>query len=355
MNSRRFKLMSIAQSRGFDVLGTFLPENIFYLTNFWGEAIAICDCDKTKLIVPKLEASRAERDSDDCEIISSERGSPLIKTFAENIRRQKICVDYVDNPSLAAVFKRAGSRFIVDADILYQGRMIKDQAEISALSKGAKILDDLYGFVSTEIRKGQTEEALQAKIVFEAMQMGAKAVYTRSTLNPIIIAGGPNAAFPHSQVSTRKFVDGDLVVVDLTFRFFYYVVDATRTFAIGKVKPEEREAYEIVRSSQQNGIKSIREGVTCEQVDYKCRQLINNHGYGEEFIHSTGHGIGLEVHEPPWLRNTNQQILRKNMVVTVEPGIYKSGKFGIRIEDSIIVNRGKPQVLNTFTKDLLVL
>ncbi len=355
MNSRRSKLMSIAQSRGFDVLGTFLPENVFYLTNFWGEAIAICDSNKIKLIVPKLEASRAEKDSDDCEIISSDRGSHLIKTFTENVRRRKVCVDFVDHPSLAAVFKRAEASVVVDADILSQGRMIKDQAEIPVLSKGAKILDDLYEIVTTEIKRGQTERALQAKVVFEAMQMGANAVYTKSTLNPIIIAGGPNAAFPHSQVSTRKFVDGDLIVVDLTFRYLYYVVDATRTFALGRVTSEEKEAYEIVRSSQQEGINSLREGVTCEQVDYTCRQLINNHGYGEEFIHSTGHGLGLEVHEPPWLRNTNQQVLRQNMVVTVEPGIYKTGKFGIRVEDSIVVNSGKPQVLNTFTKDLLVL
>ena len=347
--------MSIAQSRSFDLLGAFLPENIFYLTNFWGEAIAISDCDKIKLIVPKLEASRAEKDSVDCEIISSERGSQLIKTFTDNIRSQKICVDFVDNTSLAAIFKRVGSRIVVDADILYQARMIKEPAEISALSKGAKILDDLYGTAATEIKKGQTEGALQAKIVFEAMQMGANAVYTKSTLNPIIIAGGPNAAFPHSQVSERKFVDGDLIVVDLTFRFLYYVVDATRTFALGRVTPEQKEAYDVVRSSQQDGIDSITDGVACEQVDYNCRQLIKDHGYGENFIHSTGHGIGLEVHEPPWLRDGNQQILRQNMVVTVEPGIYKTGKFGIRIEDSIVVSSSKPQLMNTFTKDLLVL
>ncbi len=352
MNARRSKVMSIAQDRGFDLLGAFMPENIFYLTNFWGESVAVCASDKTKLIVPRLEASRAEHESKDCEVISSERGSQLIDTFVETIRKQTICIDSADHQSLARVVKEPASRIVVDPDILYQVRMFKERGEISALYKGAKILDNLYDVCVSEIKAGRTERALQAEIVYEAMRMGANIVYTKSTLNPIIVASGPNGAFPHSQPSDRKFADGDLIVVDLTFRFLHYVVDATRTFALGRVTREKKEAYEIVKSSQQIGIDSTREGVACEQVDHACRQFIDRRGFGDKFIHSTGHGIGLEVHEPPWLRNPNKQILRRNMVVTVEPGIYKIGKFGIRIEDCILVNEGG---LNSFTKDLLVL
>jgi Xaa-Pro aminopeptidase/Xaa-Pro dipeptidase len=347
--------MGIAQGKGFDNLGTFTPENVFYLTNFWGEAIAVCDYDKTKLIVPRLEASRAEQESKNCEIVPSERGSQLIRTFMESIQGKKICIDFLGDPSLVGFFNGAGFQVTVDADILYQGRMIKEEGEIFALSEGAKILDDLYDFCTSELKIGETERALQAKIVFESMQMGANLVNTKSTLNPLIIASGPNGALPHSQASNRRFVEGDLIVVDLTIRFLYYIVDATRTFALGKVTKEQKEAYEIVKSAQQAGINSTKEGVACEQIDQQCRQLIDSRGYGDKFIHSTGHGIGLEVHEPPWLRDPNKEILKKNMALTIEPGIYASKKFGIRIEDSILVNGGQARALNSFTKDILIL
>jgi Xaa-Pro aminopeptidase len=115
------------------------------------------------------------------------------------------------------------------------------------------------------------------------------------------------------------------------------------------------KVYEIVKEAQKIGLKTANAGMTCGQVDAVCRNLIADRGYEKLFIHSTGHGIGLDVHEPPWLRMKNDEELRSNMVVTIEPGIYIENKFGVRIEDSIIINDGKPQVLNKFTKDLLVL
>lgn len=356
MKNRRSRLVDIASGKGFNAVAAFQPENVFYLTNFWGEAIAICCNDSTKLIVPKLEASRAEQDSKDCEIIFSDRGFQLIDAFVNEAKGKIVCADDPDYSTVEAIQRRSSeNNFIFNADTLVEGRMIKDESEIYAISKAAKVIDELYEICTHEIKIGLSERALQAKLIFEAMQMDAKTACYKSTLSPLIIASGPNGALPHSQISDREFVDGDMVVVDLTLRYASYIADATRTFALGRTSRETKEAYEVVKQSQQIGIDYAKEGILCERVDDECRALISNLGYGNQFTHSTGHGVGLSIHEPPWLRSPNQEVLRRNMAVTIEPGIYIDGKFGVRIEDSIIVNNGQAKNLNGFTKDLLVL
>jgi len=151
---------------------------------------------------------------------------------------------------------------------------------------------------------------------------------------------------------------GDMIVVDLTLRYGGYIADATRTFALVSATSEMKKVYDIVRQSQQAGINAVNDGSICGDVDTACRNVIEESGYAKYFIHSTGHGIGLDVHEPPWLRMKNQEVLKTNMAITIEPGIYFKDKFGVRIEDSIIVNaydNGNVTNLNTFTKDLIVL
>jgi Xaa-Pro aminopeptidase len=190
------------------------------------------------------------------------------------------------------------------------------------------------------------------------MKLGANPPSYRSTLNPLIIAGGPNSSLPHAEVSNRQFMKGDVIIVDLTLRYDGYIADATRTFVLVSATSEMKKVYEVVKQSQQAGINAVNEGSICGNVDAACRNVISKSGYAKYFIHSTGHGIGLDVHEPPWLRIKNQEILKANMSVTIEPGIYLRDKFGVRIEDSIIVNgydNGNVMNLNTFTKDLIVL
>ena len=187
------------------------------------------------------------------------------------------------------------------------------------------------------------------------MKMGANPPSYKSTLNPLIIAGGPNGALPHAEVTDRRCRRGDLVVVDLTLRHAGYIADATRTFAVGSATSEMKKVYEIVLQAQNKGLKAAKAGSTCGDVDAACRQYIADNGYEKLFIHSTGHGIGLDVHEPPWIRMKNAEELKKDMAITVEPGIYIENKFGVRIEDSIIVTSNGPRVLNKFTKELQIL
>jgi Xaa-Pro aminopeptidase/Xaa-Pro dipeptidase len=356
MKDRRSKILQIARSKGFDAVAAFQPENVFYLTNFWGEGIAFCNNDKATLIVPKLEVLRAQLESIDCELVASNRGSSLIYTFLNEAKGKAICGDNADYLTVQAIQKEnSNCNFIVDPDTYFESRMVKDESEVYALSNAAKSLDALFEICVEEIKIGLEERSLQAKLIFEAAQMGANIACYKFTINPLIIASGPNGALPHAQVTGRQFANGDMIVVDLTFRYASYVADATRTFSLGRATTEMREVYNIIKDAQQAGIDCAIENSSCEQVDRACRNLVSSSGYGSQFMHSTGHGIGLEVHEPPWLKTPNQQILRKNMAITVEPGVYLHGKFGVRIEDSIIVGEGHAQNLNTFTKDLLVL
>ena len=236
--------------------------------------------------------------------------------------------------------------------------MIKDREEIRNIQHAAKIIDHLFKICINEVKIGISERQLQSTLVCEALKMKASLPSYRSTLNPFIIASGPNGALPHASVSDRRFKMGDFIVVDITLRYKGYVGDATRTFALQRISSEMKKIYEIVRESQDLGVKNARENMTAGEVDKICRDFISNRGYDEEFNHSTGHGIGLDVHEPPWIRKNDEQILNNNMTITIEPGIYLMSKFGIRIEDSVIIdNKVKNGVkkINKFTNNLVVL
>jgi len=356
VKERRLRVLQHAEkSVGSSIIAAFEPENVFYLTGFWGEAIAVCiDEGTTKLITPKLESLRAEKTSLDCEVIVTERGGELISTFVSLVKSSKVCTDCSDYNTIDAIRKQGGD-ILVNTDPFFLTRRIKDEGEIKTISKAAQILDNLYEICKEELKAGLSERDLQADLICEAMKMGANPPSYKSTLNPLIIAGGPNGALPHAEVTDRKFRKGDMIVVDLTLRHAGYIADATRTFLLGSATKEMNKVYELVQEAQKIGLNTAKAGISCSQVDDACRNLIAERGYEKLFIHSTGHGIGLDVHEPPWLRMKNNELLRANMVVTVEPGIYVGNKFGVRIEDSIIINDGKPRVLNRFTKDLLIL
>src|SRR5918912_2695502 len=354
MKERRSTILNHALQLGCSAVAAFEPENVFYTTGFWGEAIALCMQDETKLIAPKLEYVVAEKMSIDCKVVATERGSELLSTFVSYLKNSKACIDCCDRSTVESI-RKLGGDIIVNSDPFFRTRRIKDSAEIKVITKASKIIDGLYEICEEEIKAGLSERDLQAKLIYEGMKMGANPPSYKSTLNPLIIAGGPNGALPHAEVTGRKFRAGDMIVVDLTLRHAGYIADATRTFVLGSATKEMKEVYTIVQDAQKIGLNRANAGVTCGQVDAACRNLIAERGYEKLFIHSTGHGIGLDVHEPPWLKMKSDEELKANMAVTVEPGIYMENKFGVRIEDSIIINNGKPRVLNRFTKDLLVL
>ena len=354
MQERRKNLLKFAQRIDCDTLVTFEPENLFYMTGFWGEAIGILEKgEKTTIIAPELEVGRAKEEAENCNVVTGERGVGLISSLISKTKKNKVCTDSNDL-SIMTTLKKSIPTIKSSTEPFYNSRIIKDQKEIQILKKGSKIIDEMFEICSNKMKIGQKESELQAILMAYAIEQQMFDTGYKSTLNPLIIAGGPNGALPHAQVTQRKFKKGDLVVVDLTLRYKGYVSDSTRTFAMGKISQQASEAYEIVKESQNLGLKSVKPKVNCKDVDYACRKYIEDENYGKYFIHSTGHGIGLEVHEVPTISYRSETQLETNMAITVEPGIYIPNKFGIRIEDSLIVKQ-KPIVMHKFTKDLITI
>ena len=354
MKQRRKNLLKHAQKIDCDTLVTFEPENLFYMTGFWGEAIGLLEKNgKTTIIAPELEVGRAISESEDCDVITAERGSGLISTLIQKIKKNHVCTD-CQNYSTMLSLKKSILHIKSTTEPFYNARIIKDEKEIQILKKASKIIDEMFTICSKKMQVGQKESELQTILMTYAMEQEMFDTGYKSTLNPLIIAGGPNGALPHAQVSQRKFKKGDLVVTDLTLRYKGYVSDATRTFALGKISSQANEAYEIVKESQKLGLQSVKPNIDCKDVDFACRKYIEEKNYGKYFIHSTGHGIGLEVHEFPTVSYRSDTKLKENMAITVEPGIYIENKFGIRIEDSLIV-KDRPIIMHKFTKDLLTI
>ena len=354
MKQRRKNLLKYAQKIDCNTLVTFEPENLFYMTGFWGEAIGLLEKNgKTTIIAPELEVGRAKGESQDCDVITAERGTGLISSLIKKIKKNRVCTD-CQNYSIMMSLKKSIPKIKSSTEPFYNSRIIKDEKEIQILKKASKIIDEMFDICSKKMKVGQKESELQTILMIYAMEQQMFDTGYKSTLNPLIIAGGPNGAFPHAQVTQRKFKNGDLVVTDLTLRYKGYVTDATRTFALGKISAQANEAYEIVKESQKLGLKAVKPNINCKDVDSACRKYIEEKNYGQYFIHSTGHGIGLEVHELPTVSYRSETKLKENMTITVEPGIYIENKFGIRIEDSLIV-RDRPIVMHKFTKDLVTI
>lgn len=373
MRHRRASLLWHAGEMGYDALVAFEPENLFYMTGFWGEAVGLLEYDgmqdsnnnnnstntRTTIIVPQLEAERARSESEDCDIVvATGRGSnSMISTLAGLLGTadRRACTDCRDYSTMESI-KKFIPEIKQSSKPFDNSRMLKDDGEITILKDASQIIDEMFDLCSNKITVGQSESELQAILMSYAMERQMFDTGYRFTLNPLIIAGGPNGALPHAQVTQRRFQSGELVVVDITLRYKGYVSDATRTFALGQIPPRAAEAYEIVRESQQLGLDAARHGASCSDVDAACRQHINQRGFGQYFIHSTGHGIGLDVHEPPAVSLGSDTILAGNMAVTVEPGIYIADEFGIRIEDSLVIGRdagSRPDVLHHFTKEMI--
>jgi Xaa-Pro dipeptidase len=170
-----------------------------------------------------------------------------------------------------------------------------------------------------------------------------------------IVASGPNSALPHATPTDRKLKNGDLLIIDWGATVNGYISDITRTFAIGEIDTELEEIHTIVQRSNAAGREAIQPDVPCEVIDQASRSVIDNAGYGPFFIHRTGHGIGLEAHEHPNIREGNLQILTPGMTFTVEPGIYLPDRGGVRVEDNVIVTESGGESLSTYNRQLEVI
>lgn len=230
-------------------------------------------------------------------------------------------------------------------------RSIKDDNEIAYMRKAVAIAQDALEATLPILQLGVSEKEIASELFMQLMRHGCD---TSLPFVPIV-ASGPNGANPHSQPAERVLAPGDLLIIDWGASFCGYVSDMTRTFAIGEIHKEEETIHRLVQEANAAGRAASRPGVACTAVDQATRKIIENGGYGSCFTHRTGHGIGMECHEEPYIRGDNQQLLKAGMTYTVEPGIYLAGRNGVRIEDDVLVTDKGAESLSTMSREIRVI
>lgn len=243
-----------------------------------------------------------------------------------------------------------GAEQSLAGDVLRELRMRKSPAETEALRRAAGAIDRVHRRIGEWLRAGRTEREVARDVADAVIEAG------HTTVDFVIVASGPNGASPHHEVSDRVIRAGDPVVVDIGGTTQEgYCSDSTRTYAVGEPPAEFREMYEVLRRAQHAQTEAVRPGITAEELDAIGRDIIAAAGYGEHFIHRTGHGIGLETHEEPYIVAGSSRPLEPGMAFSVEPGIYLPDRFGARIEDIAVCTPEGGERLNQTSRDLVVL
>ncbi|GAB2673300.1 Xaa-Pro peptidase family protein [Gordonia jinhuaensis] len=231
--------------------------------------------------------------------------------------------------------------------VLREMRMVKDADEIEALRRAGAAIDRVHARVGDWLKAGRTEREVAADIDAAIVAEG------HTVADFIIVGSGPNGADPHHEVSDRVIDEGDVVVVDIGGPVEPgYNSDSTRTYVVGSAPSEVTDVYAVLQRAQQAAVDAIRPGATAGEIDAAARSVITEAGYGDYFIHRTGHGIGLSVHEEPYIVGGSDQVLREGMAFSVEPGIYFPGSWGARIEDIVVVTADGGEPMNTQPHEL---
>ena len=241
-----------------------------------------------------------------------------------------------------------GLELVPRSGLVERLRVVKDESELDAIRRATAITNEAYARIAEERFVGRTERELAWRMDVLLRELGGHGLAFETH-----VGAGPNAARPHAVAGDRPIGPGETVIVDAGAVVDGYCSDCTRTFATGPLPDELARAYEVCLAGQEAGLEAARAGATGREVDAATRELISERGFGEAFGHGLGHGVGLLAHEAPVLRPESSDTLEAGNVVTVEPGIYLPGRGGIRIEDLVVVTDHGPEVLTTFTKELL--
>lgn len=240
--------------------------------------------------------------------------------------------------------------FVVGSDLLEQVRIHKSTAERDMLRQAARLADEVAVEIRPFIHAGAVERDISAEISRLFAAKGAPELAFET-----IVASGPNSSRPHYNGDARVLTEHDIVILDFGCRYRGYCSDTSRTYFVGEPTAEQRAVYDIVLQANLAGERTACAGVTAGAVDKAARDVIAAAGYGADFLNRTGHGIGMADHEAPYIKERNPMVLADGMAFSVEPGIYLAGRFGMRIEDIVLIEGGKPEILNTSPKELTVL
>ncbi|OIK11749.1 Xaa-Pro dipeptidase [Bacillus sp. MUM 116] len=348
------KLRESFAGSGIDGVLITSPYNRRYVSNFTGTAgVVLISSEKALFITDFRYIEQASKQCEGYEIIkfSSTIPEEVAKQAKQlGINKLGFEADYLTFSEFKSYEKVVEGELLPVSGLIEKLRLIKTDAEIKILKEAADIADAAFKHILDFIRPGKTELEVANELEFFMRRAGA----TSSSFDTIV-ASGYRSALPHGVASDKVIEAGDFVTLDYGAYYKGYVSDITRTVAVGQPDEKLKEIYEIVLDAQLKGMEGIKPGITGKEADSLTRDYITEKGYGEYFGHSTGHGIGLEVHEGPALSFRSDLVLEPGMVVTCEPGIYIPGLGGVRIEDDTLVTKDSNEALTHSTKDLIIL
>jgi Xaa-Pro dipeptidase len=362
--SRRLDKLALAQQRaGADVVAIVPGANLRYLTGLemqTSERISLAFLPRDgqpAFVLPVLEAPRVK------ETLGLEASFyPYSDEQGPGLAFQQVAGDlHLKGKTLGVEHLRMrllelrqleesapGARFIDVEPVLSQLRVTKDDEEIESMRRAARVNEDCFRQVQSHIKSGVTEQELAA-----IWQKAALDAACGELPEAPIVASGLNGASPHAWATSRPVGQGELVTIDAFLRADGYYSDITRTYSVGEIDEDLQTIYSVVEEANAAARDLVRPGVEAQEVDRAARRVIEKAGYGEYFIHRTGHGLGLEIHEPPYIVEGNDLALRPGMTFTVEPGIYVPGRGGVRIEDNVLVTEDGCESLTTLPRELI--
>lgn len=348
------KLRTLLAAQNLDALLITNPYNLRYMTGFTGTSgVAIVSKDDAVFITDFRYMEQAAKQIKEFRIAQHKK--TLVEEIAAQVTAMGIKTlgfekEHVTYAQFLLYDKFIPTELMGVADLIEKIRLIKTPDEVKIIKVACEIVDAAFEHITKFIKPGLTELQVSNELEFFMRQQGA----TESSFDTIV-ASGLRSALPHG-VATDKIIEkGDFVTLDYGALYNGYVSDTTRTVAVGEPSAQLKEIYNIVLQAQLIGVKEFKPGITGVEADAVVRDYIKEHGYGEAFGHSTGHGIGLEVHEGPGLSHRSNYVLEAGMTVTCEPGIYLPGIGGVRIEDDLLITATGNEVLTTAPKELIIL
>lgn len=360
--SRVAKVQELLVSLDQDVMVLFLSSNMLYLSGFYdepGERMLLFIVPREGepiFLVPELYEQQVKQTSPFPDVrVWKDSDDPVKLLRSAMVSFTKGCAGVlVDDGMWASFFLMLRevlpeAKYSLASRIMKSLRMRKTPEEVQNLEKAGAVADAAFVEVAGLNIEGMTEHALSATLEDVMTHKGAEKIAFET-----LVASGPNSALPHHRAGQRKIEHGDVVILDYGCRYQGYCSDITRTVVCGASSREVSEVYEIVKRAQDKAVHAVKPGIEAQAIDWTAREEITRCGYGEQFIHRTGHGIGLDVHEEPYIVSENALELQAGMAFSVEPGIYFPGRFGVRIEDIVVVTESGAKRMNQSTHDLQI-
>ena len=325
---------------GFDGFLIFRSVNLFYFTGFSGASALLIPKDgESTVYVFSVNYEQVKEEGKAFRVELVNRGENLMEKIARQasvFKIKRLAVDALNVESWRLLSKFLGGEKMlgVDTGFIRELRKVKDANEVKLMRKAGELTSAGMRVAYESVAAGVREYEVAAEIEYAMRKLGSY-----GTAFETIVASGSCSAFPHGGCSDRRIHEGDLVVVDVGATYKYYHSDMTRTFVAGKPSEKQKKLFEIVKTAQEKAFEAVKPKVKAADVDGFARKIIADAGYGDCFVHSVGHGVGLEVHEPPTLSPDSKDVLAASNVVTVEPGLYLVGYGGARIEDTVLVQK----------------